>query len=163
LQTDVSAREHFERVLGRDHPRVAIVLVNEGEVLNLLGRYLEAEVAYERAVTLYRQSKVDTDVLAWALTGLGRARLGQKRPATAVAPLEEALAIRIEKSAPPVQLGETSFALARALWSRPAERQRALALAVSARGDVGNDKKAAAEIDAWLAQARAELRNGQWN
>jgi tetratricopeptide (TPR) repeat protein len=163
LQTDIQARAHFERVLGSEHPRVALVSNNEGEVLNLLGRYLEAEVAYERAVKLYRQSGVDTDVLAWALTGLGRARLGLKRPASAVAPLEEALAIRIEKSAPPAQLAETSFGLARALWLHPAERQRALTLAVSARRDVGNDKKAAAEIDAWLEHARAEGRKGQWN
>ena len=41
--------EHFERVLGPEHPRVALVWNNEGEVLNLLGRYGEAEVAYERA------------------------------------------------------------------------------------------------------------------
>ena len=52
LQTDVQARTHFERVLGSEHPRVALVSNNEGEVLNLLGRYPEAEVAYERAAKL---------------------------------------------------------------------------------------------------------------
>jgi tRNA A-37 threonylcarbamoyl transferase component Bud32/tetratricopeptide (TPR) repeat protein len=161
LQTDIQARTHFERVLGSEHPRVALVSNNEGEVLNLLGRYAEAEVAYERAVKLYRQSGVDADVLAWALTGLGRALVGQKRFAAAVAPLEEALAIRIEKAAPSAQLAETRFALARALWSRPAERQRALALGGSARRDCGDDKKAAAEIDAWLAGARTEGLKGQ--
>jgi serine/threonine protein kinase/tetratricopeptide (TPR) repeat protein len=155
LQTDVSAREHFERVLGRDHPRVAIVLVNEGEVLNLLGRHAEAEIAYERAVQLFRQSAANADVLAWALTGLGRARIGEKQPAAAVAPLEEALAIRLEKHASNALLGETRFALARALWSRPPERPRAMALATSARADVADDKKALAEIDPWLLRARA--------
>ena len=73
-----------------------------------------------------------------------------------MAPLEEALAIRIEKHAPPEQMGETRFALARALWSRPAERTRALSLAVNARGDYGADKKTVIEIDDWLAQTRAE-------
>ena len=160
LQTNVQARTHFERVLGSEHPRVALVSNNEGEVLNLLGRYSEAEVAYQRAAKLDRQSGVDTDVLAWALTGLGRALLGQKRNAAAVAPLEEALSIRIEKHAPPAQLAETRFALARALWSRPAERRRALALGVTARGECGEDEKTAGEIDAWLARARVEERQG---
>jgi tRNA A-37 threonylcarbamoyl transferase component Bud32/tetratricopeptide (TPR) repeat protein len=156
LQTDIEARTHFERVLGSEHPRVALVSNNEGEVLNLLGRHLEAEVAYERSVKLYRQSGVETDVLAWPLTGLGRARLGLKHPAAAVAPLEEALAIRTEKHAPPAQLAETRFALARALWSRPADKPRALSLGESARADLGGDAKATAEIDAWLASARTE-------
>jgi tetratricopeptide (TPR) repeat protein len=156
LQTDVQVRAHFERVLGSEHPRVALVSNNEGEVLNLLGRYLEAEVAYERAVKLDRQSGVDADVLAWALTGLGSARLGQKRSAAAAAPLEEALKIRVAAHAPPAQLAETRFALARALWSQPNEKARALALGESARSDVGGDEKAAAEIDTWLASARTE-------
>ena len=161
LQTNIQARTHFERVLGSEHPRVALVSNNEGEVLNLLGRYGEAEVAYERAAKLNRQSGVDADVLAWALTGHGRALLGQKRFAAAVPPLEEALAIRLEKQAPPAQLAETRFALARALWARPADRVRALSLGVSARGDCGDDKKAAAEIDGWLAGVRAVGLKGQ--
>ena len=156
LQTVIKARERFERLLGRDHPRVALVWNNEGEVLNLLGRYTEAEVAYRRSVNLFRQSGADATFLGWALTGLGRALLGQNQPATAVAPLEEALAIRKEKHAAPSLLGETRFALARAIWSRPVERRRALALGISARGDYGDDQKTVAEIDAWLAHARAE-------
>ena len=162
LRTDVSAREQFERVLGRDHPRVALVLSNEGEVLNLLGRYAEAELAYERAVLLFRQSGADADVLSWALTGLGRARVGKREPRAAVAPLEEALANRLEKNASHAFLGETRFALARALWSQPSERPRALDLANSARGDVADDKKALAEIDAWLLATRSSksIRNG---
>ena len=111
------AREQFERVLGPEHPRVALVWNNEGEVLNLLGRYAEAEAAYQRAVRLFRQSGANADVLGWALTGLGRARLGEKQPAAAVAPLEEALGDSPRKHATRAQLGETRFALARALWS----------------------------------------------
>ena len=61
LQTNIEARKHFEQVLGSEHPRVALVSNNEGEVLNLLGRYAEAGVAYERAVRLDRQSGVNTD------------------------------------------------------------------------------------------------------
>ena len=148
-------------MLGSEHPRVALVSNNEGEVLNLLGRYRRPRWLTRRAAKLDRQSGVDTDVLAWALTGLGRALLGQKRTAAAVAPLEEALAIRIEKHAPPAQLAETRFALARALWSRPAEQAEGRWLWASrARGECGDDEKAAGEIDAWLARARAEGRQG---
>jgi eukaryotic-like serine/threonine-protein kinase len=154
LEADVHARERLEHLLGRDHPRVAALWNNEGEVLNLLGRYDAAEGAYQRAVQLFRQSGVNADVLAWALTGLGRALLGRMEPASAVAPLEEAQSIRIEKHVPPAQLGETRFALARAVWSGPADRRRALGLAASARSDYGDDKRAIAEIDAWLAMAR---------
>jgi tetratricopeptide (TPR) repeat protein len=156
LKETVQARQHLERVLGRDHPRVAPLWINQGEVLHLLGQYGEAEAAYQSAVRLYRQSGADADVLAWALTGVGRALVGQKQLGAAVAPLEEALAIRIEKRASSVQLGETRFALARALWSRPAERRRALALGISAKADYGDDKKAVAEIDTWLAEARGK-------
>ena len=155
LRTDVQVIAHLERVLGRDHPRVAPFLSNEGTVLTLLGRHEEAEVACRRAIQIFRQSGADRENLEWALTALGRALLGQKRLSAAVVPLEEALAIRLDKHAPPTQIGETRFALARALLSRPGERRRALALGVSARGDYGDDKKAVAEIDAWLAQARA--------
>src|SRR5206468_12006519 len=116
-----------------------------------LGRYVEAERAYERSVKVFRQSATDPGVLAWALTGLGRARLGDKRPAAAVAPLEEALAARVDKHASHAMLGETRFALARALWPRQSERPRARALAASARVDLADDKKGRAEIEAWLS------------
>jgi eukaryotic-like serine/threonine-protein kinase len=151
LQTDAQARAHFERVLGRDHPRVGIVCNNEGEVLNLLGRHTEAQAAYQRSADILRQSGVDNTMLAWPLTGLGRALLGQKKPVAAVAPLEEALAVRLEKHVSPAQLGETRFALARALWSGNGDRRRAVTLAASARRDRGGDTNSIAEIDAWLA------------
>jgi tetratricopeptide (TPR) repeat protein len=156
LQTDVRARQSLEHLLGREHPRVAMVWYNEAEVLNQLGRHAEAAAAYQRAAQIFRQSGADADVLAWALTGLGRTRLGENQPAAAIEPLEEALSIRLDTNAPPAQKAETRFALARALWSRPEARKRALGLAARARADSADDKKALSEIDAWLAHARAE-------
>jgi tetratricopeptide (TPR) repeat protein len=158
LATDVSARRQFERVLGIEHPRVAVVLNNEGEVLNLLRRHAEAEAAYERALLLFRQSGTEGDVLGWALTGLGRARLGQGRPQAAVGPLEEALANRVQNRASPALLAETRFALARALWPSPPERPRALALAGDARADLAADKKGLSDIDAWLSEVQGAGR-----
>jgi serine/threonine protein kinase/tetratricopeptide (TPR) repeat protein len=154
LKTDIEARQHMERVLGQDHPRVGQAWNNQGEVLNLLNRHPEADAAYRRAIQLFRQSGGDPILLGWALTGLGRALLGEKQPDAATDPLEEALELRIKSHAAPEQLSETRFALGCALWSRPSERRRALQLVVSARNDYGKDEKAGAEIDAWLAKAR---------
>jgi tetratricopeptide (TPR) repeat protein len=151
LQTNVRAREHLARVLGADHPRLAYLQSDEGEVLNLLGRYKESEAAYARAAGLFRSSGADPEVLAWALTGLGRARLNEKEPAAAVAPLEEALAVRVEKHAPPAQLCETRLALAQALSQSFSNRKRAMALGALARTECADDAKAVAEIDAMLA------------
>jgi hypothetical protein len=75
-----------------------------------------------------------------------------------VAPLERALNIRVDKQAAPELVGETRFALARALWSRESARPRAIALATAARAERAADKPAAAEIDAWLIAARGSAR-----
>jgi serine/threonine protein kinase/tetratricopeptide (TPR) repeat protein len=155
LQTDIEGRKQWERVLGPDHVRVALIWSNQGEVLNLLGRYHDADGAYRRAAEIMRQSGAAPAFLAWVLTGLGTALIGENEPAAAVGPLEEALAIRIEDHASPRQLGETRFALARALWPRTETHHRALALAQTARNDYEGDKDGAAKLDAWLAGAHA--------
>jgi tetratricopeptide (TPR) repeat protein len=154
LKTDIDARQHLERVLGVDHPRTALAWSNQGEVLNLLGRHREAAQAYERAAQLFRQNGAAPVYLAWVLTGLGLARLGEQQPGAALAPLEQALAIRVENHAPKAQLGETRFALARALWARPEGHDRALALARSAREDQEGDEIAVSRIDRWLREPR---------
>jgi tetratricopeptide (TPR) repeat protein len=144
--------EHFERVLGPDHPQVGIASNNLAEVLNLLGRHAEAASVYRRAVAIFRKSGTDGSIMAWALTGLGRALVEEEQPAAALPPLEEALTIREQKQVPASQLGETRFTLARALWSRPAERPRARELAMAARADLRGETKALAELDAWQAR-----------
>jgi tetratricopeptide (TPR) repeat protein len=146
LEADRSIVAHYQRVLGPRHPQVGIAVINLGEVLNLLGRYDEGAAAYQQALDILRASGADKTLLAWALTGIGRARIGQKSPETAIAPLEEALSIREAIHAPMPQLAETRFALARALWSRPASRSRARTIALAARAN----PESAREIDAWL-------------
>jgi tetratricopeptide (TPR) repeat protein len=146
LAVDRSTVAHFQRVLGEGHPQVGLATSNLGEVLSLLGRYDEAAAAYERALAILRESGSDKAILAWVLTGLGRARVGQKMPETAIAPLEEALSIREAVHAPASQLAETRFALARALWSQAGARNRARTLAMAARADPALVK----EIDAWF-------------
>ncbi len=93
-----------------------------------------------------------TDV-AFPLTGLGEASLGMGRPAAAIEPLERALAIRLTRAGEANELGETRFALARALWDANRERKRALTLARQARVDYARgDQAKQAEIAEWLAQ-----------
>jgi tetratricopeptide (TPR) repeat protein len=145
------------RLLGDEHPLVAMVSNNLGESLNAVHRYGEAFAQYGRAIDLWRKAGAHT-FLQYGLAGLGIALLGERRPAEAVEPLEEALAMRLETKADPAHLGETRFALARALWARPATWQRALALARAARDDYAQVKTDAATvttIDAWLAAPAA--------
>jgi tetratricopeptide (TPR) repeat protein len=153
LAADQSARLTMARVVGPDHPRVAMVWANEGEALNSLGRHAEARAAFEHALDIWRRSGADPYFTSFGLTGLGRAYLGEGRAADAVPPLEEALRIRVERHMDAEHMGEVRFALARALWSRPAERKRARTLAQDARADYAGlkaDATSVAEIDVWL-------------
>jgi tetratricopeptide (TPR) repeat protein len=156
LAVDKRLVARAEQLLGADHPELGLITNNLGEVLNLLGRYEDAEAAYSRAQQIFRKNGADRTLLAWVMTGIGRARIGQGDAEAAVAPLEEALAIREATKAPAAQLGETRFELARALWSRPTARTRALELADAARADLGGEPESIARIDAWLAQVRRE-------
>ncbi|HVU52725.1 MAG TPA: serine/threonine-protein kinase [Polyangia bacterium] len=142
-----------ERVLGAEHPKLTFPLNNLGEVLSRLGRYGEARAAFERALRIWRRSGSDPFYISYGLTGLGLAQLADGHAREAIGPLTEALAIRVEKKAGPGELGETRFALARALWSKPEERARALALARDARDDyrrVADAASPAPDIAAWL-------------
>ncbi|MFL5308714.1 MAG: protein kinase domain-containing protein [Polyangia bacterium] len=158
------ARDRAARVLGVAHPNVAMMENNRGEVLNSLRRFPEARGAFERAIAIWTETKVDPMSLPYAQTGAGLALLGEHRPLEAIAPLEAALATRLAGKAAPELLGETRFALARALWARPGDRARAEELARKARADYAMGEKhgdspppAVAQIDAWLATAIASL------
>jgi eukaryotic-like serine/threonine-protein kinase len=141
------------RTLGPEHPFLGKPLNNQGEVLNALGRFAEARGAFRRALDVFQKAGSDAELLSYPLTGLGLATLGEGHPAQAIAPLEEALKIRLERKDAPELVGEARFALARALGSNPSERKRALLLARAARDDYARAKanaKIVATIDAWL-------------
>ncbi|HEV3032023.1 MAG TPA: tetratricopeptide repeat-containing protein kinase family protein, partial [Polyangia bacterium] len=151
--TSAASREAMSRLLGPDHPSVALASNNEGESLNFLHRYAEANVAFQRAYDIWRRSEADAIFLSYALTGLGISYLGEGRADEAVAPLEEALRVRVAKQFDPERVGETRFALARALWSRPADRERARALARLALADYAQVKTPTLpppDVAAWL-------------
>src|SRR5262249_7003206 len=145
-----------EKIQGPDHPEVATLLANIGQILDGLHRYQEALMSFERALAIGEKALgKEHPYVGDALTGMGTAYLGLHRAPLARAPLERALAIREKVGAQPVELGEVRFALARALWDTGADRTRATALTRRARDDVGENaernKEALAEIDAWLA------------
>jgi eukaryotic-like serine/threonine-protein kinase len=151
---DLTALAAAERVYGPVHTVVAADANNLCEALNRLGRYDEARAACGRALAVWKEVGAAPVVRAYGLTGLGTALVGEGRAVEAIAPLEEAVAARAASTVGPTFLGESRFALARALWSRPATRPRALALARQARADDAGDAKAVAAIDAWLAKPR---------
>jgi serine/threonine protein kinase/tetratricopeptide (TPR) repeat protein len=159
LESSSLASRKFGAILGAEHPKIALSMNNEGEALNALGRHGEALDAFRRTMEIWRKAGADRMFMAYGLTGQGIALVGLGRNAEAIPPLEEALRTRIETHSDGEHLGETRFALARALWSRPADRPRARTLALSARSDLRNAagapaQRTASEIEAWLAANR---------
>jgi tRNA A-37 threonylcarbamoyl transferase component Bud32/tetratricopeptide (TPR) repeat protein len=158
LRVSDRVRADAARVFGPGHPWVAFVYSNQGESLNALHRYAEARAAFEQAVEIWRRAGSDPFFLSYGLIGLGLAHLGEGRPDAALAPLEEALQIRVAKQVDPEHAGEARFAVARALWHRAGDRERARALAVQARADYGRAPKGAEQIAAQIAAIDAWLR-----
>ena len=164
LATLTAARDGTARTLGAAHPDVAMIESNLGELLNEMHRYAEARAAFGRALNIWSQAQVDPMIVTYGRTGLGLALLGDGRPAEAVPPLRQALEARLAAKAAPALIGETRFALARALWAMPGQRLRAEELARQARADYGRIEKRGdapppeiARIDAWLATPVASL------
>jgi tetratricopeptide (TPR) repeat protein len=154
------ASEIMSRTLGPTHPYSAMLAGNAGEALNNLRRYGAARAFFERAVDGWAAIKAEPSIVAYAETGLGIALLGEGRSADALPPLERALAARLSAKAPPELTGETRFALARALWSKPAERSRSRALARQALADYAHVQAASSpvpDVGAWLRAPTARL------
>ncbi|MBI3182282.1 MAG: tetratricopeptide repeat protein [Myxococcales bacterium] len=149
-----------EKRVGPDHPSVAASLTNLGGVQREMGKPKDALELYERALAIKRRAQgPDHPDLAHELTGIGRCQLDLGRPWAALAPLERALAIRERSATAAAQLGETRFALARALFEARKDPDRAQALARKAREDFAalgeQARDRLAEIESWLAKADA--------
>ena len=155
IAADETALTATVRVLGPDHPLVASISNNECEALGRFGRFVDALRMCRRAMAIWEETGADPVIRSYGLTGIGLALLGQNHAVEAIAPLEEAVTTRVSRHLGPKLEGETRFALARALWSRPAEHPRALALARQARVDASGDVRALAAIDGWLARPAA--------
>ncbi len=118
------ARATVEAQLGGEHFNVGLLLVNEGQALLELEALDRAEAAFERARAIFEKTVApDSPELAYPLTGLGVVALRGERPARAAELLERALELRAPDRAPPRELADTRYALARALLAGP-ERGR---------------------------------------
>jgi serine/threonine-protein kinase len=139
--------------LGSEHPEIAPLISNRGEVLNALGRYEEARRSFEMARGIWeRELGPDHPYMSYALTGIGISYLGEGKASNALAPLEQALKIRLVSEPEPAERAETTFALARALWASGQSRARSRILAEEAqtsyeRASVTNE---AASVKSWL-------------
>jgi tetratricopeptide (TPR) repeat protein/predicted Ser/Thr protein kinase len=157
------ARDIDVRAYGPSAKSLMQLFSNEGEYLVALGRAKEAVPVFQEALAHAQKSGPDSLLLAFPLTGLAQAWLALGRPDEARPLLERAVGLRASTTNP-LDLAETRFALARALWEVDKERPRAHGLAVAARGayarvaDTSPEKPAAAApakaevatIDAWL-------------
>jgi tetratricopeptide (TPR) repeat protein len=165
LATVRRARDIDVRAYGPSAKTLLQFLSNEGEYLVALGRAKEAVPVFQDALARADKTRSDSPLLAYPLTGLAQAWLALGRSDEARPLLERALGLRA--AAPnPVDLAETRFALARALWEVDKERARAHGLAVAARAaymtvaDTSPEKPAVAapakaqvaQIDAWLTR-----------
>jgi len=146
-----------EAAYGKDSPLIAYLVSNRGEILNALGRAAEALRDFRRSMDLARPAIADDDAwYGYPLTGLGKSLVLLGRPGEAVAPLERALRLREKGDRVCQRLGETRFALARALAARGEveDRARARLIGAGARDDYatckGYDREHEA-VERWLA------------
>ena len=143
-----------KRAYGQAPPREAISLCNRGEILVALGRYREARADFEGSLSILAESLDPQNAnLAFPLTGIGLASMGEGRPQDAIPPLEHALRLRTGGPVPLGRLQDTQFALARALWDAGRDRHRALQLARQAKTGFPKTPGLASKIedvDRWL-------------
>ncbi len=151
---DRSLRIH-KRILGSTHPETATDLSNRGEILVAMSDFSGALKAYQEADAIFEREFGPMNATAgFSLTGIGIALVGLQRSSEAIDPLQRALDIRQKKDPDGARLGETEFALARALWDSNRETTRAVALAQSAVRHCGTLPSSLAtrtKIAEWLA------------
>jgi len=117
--------------------------------------YRAARASYERSVHGYEDVVGASDArLGLPLSRLGETELALDHRDRAIEVLERAVAIYRGANAPPFTIANAAFPLARALWDRPAMRDRARALARTARVGWADAGPAYHEqivaLDAWL-------------
>jgi len=157
------ARAHFEAArvlweasLGPGHPKVASALYNLGHV-ELRRHQVRQALVYLRRALAVREKALGAEhprvVQTLGLLGAALVQGGQLAEAREL--LERALAISTRLELAPADLARVRFALARALWSSPEERARALALAREAQAAYARGRSTHAtqsrEVQAWLA------------
>ncbi len=142
--------------LGPEAPVLSHALNNLGNVYKSKGDFLIALPYYQKALAIWQETLgAHHQSLAHPLTGIGECKLLAGQYAAAVPVLEKALRIRESGSIDAKLLGETRFALARALDGLGKDRKRAHRLATQALESFRNSlggywQKKRAQAEAWL-------------
>ncbi|MBK8235986.1 MAG: tetratricopeptide repeat protein [Deltaproteobacteria bacterium] len=143
----------LREALGPEHPHLVVVLDALAYAQAQADEPLAAIETYQRAIEL--ATTTGSPNLAQALSSLGTLELGVGRTDDAREHLERALALREDpgqQAGDPVFVAQTRFALARALPSR--ERRRAVQLARDALAALAPDEPLAADVRAWIDDAK---------
>jgi tetratricopeptide (TPR) repeat protein len=151
-----------KKLLGPDHADV-------GDSLNALGELAFAENDYTRALSLCREGLAIREanlgavhpMVAYDLDCVAKSQLALGRPKAAIALLERALTLRGGGRGNPLEIADTRFWLAQALWDAGRDRARAVDLAQRSRdayAGAGEGKaNKLAEVDAWLAKTARQI------
>jgi tetratricopeptide (TPR) repeat protein len=137
-------------LLAADHLKTAEALDEQGMSLLGLARYGEALRVYEEALAGKRKKlPPGHDDLHYSYDGVGQALLGLGRTREAIEALRQALTFT---GVPPEMLGESGFALARALRQEGRhEEARAEAARARERLTQAGRTGRAADVEAWVA------------
>jgi eukaryotic-like serine/threonine-protein kinase len=122
-----------ESTLAPGHHDRGILHLNLANASWALGEIEDARVHYDHALRIWEDIADEHPLLAYALTGVGRARLAANDAPGAVEMLDRAFELRDHEQEDAMNLAETSLLLARALWATQRNSQRALELAAHAR------------------------------
>ncbi|WP_437913932.1 serine/threonine-protein kinase [Sorangium sp. So ce302] len=149
-----------EKALGPDHANVAASLGNLGSALVAQKRYAEGLVRLERAAAIQEKALgPSSHAVAAMLTGIASAYNEKGEPGKARPFAERALAIYAAKGegVSPIELADTRFHAARALWGSARDRKRAVELASQARDAYAAEegeyaKRALTAAKEWLAE-----------
>jgi tetratricopeptide (TPR) repeat protein len=130
--------------------------LDQGEALNGLDRWAEAQVAFQNALQIFSSNVGGMHPeMGDALNGIAEAKLGLGLPKDAVPLFRDALRIRQQPNTDPALTAETEFGLARALWqSRDRTQVRRLATAALASYRRIDRAAQARVVEAWLADHR---------
>ncbi|MBX7080315.1 MAG: serine/threonine-protein kinase [Nannocystaceae bacterium] len=128
----------WQDTLADDHPDLAIAQLELGNALVGVRAWAEAGEHYQEALTAWEELlPADHPMLAYALTGLARTRVELDDASAAIDPLERALELRSHEREDKLNVAETRWWLARALFVSGADETRALELATSALATAG--------------------------
>lgn len=153
----------FELWTGMKKPNpidLGLAHVNLADTLTAVGRHESAVPLHERAYELLEGAVgPDHPFTAAALVGKGKSALLRGGGEDAVGHLERALAIHTSKATAPLEVADTRWWLARAVWQAGEDRARARALAEKARATlVAHDRHDQANaVKTWLEERTGSL------